>query len=215
MSLLELLQPVDDVYFRRDILIGALVGIVTNNQDPDELGRVKLNFPWLSEDHESDWARVAAPMAGKDRGFFFLPEVDDEVLVIFEHGDIRKPMVCGGLWNGVDKPPETNSDGQNNLRVIQSRSGHQIILNDTEDNELIEVIDKTKKNKITIDSKENTITISTDKDISLSAPEGKITLECKELEVQSSGAAKIEAGDSLDIKSGATLGIEGQTVNIN
>ena len=66
---------------------GVVVGVVTNNQDPEGMGRVKVKFPWLSDEDESNWARVAAPMAGKERGFYFLPEVEDEVLVAFEHGD--------------------------------------------------------------------------------------------------------------------------------
>ncbi len=215
MSLLEVLQPGEDGLFRRDPLLGAVVGIVTNNQDPDKLGRVKLKFPWLSDDHESDWARIASPMAGLERGVFFLPEVDDEVLVIFEHADIRKPVVLGGLWNGVDKPPTDNEDGENNLRMIRSRSGHVILLDDTDGSEKIEIIDAQEENKITIDTAENTITLTTGKDLVLSAPDGKISLQCKELEVAASSSAKIESDQGLDLKSGATLGIEGQTVNIN
>src|SRR5205085_2988322 len=124
---------------------GVVVGVVTNNQDdPDGLGRVKVKFPWLSNDEESFWARVAVPMAGKERGFYFLPEVEDEVLVAFEHGDPRFPYVLGSLWNGQDKPPEKN-DGKNNVRVIKSRSGHVIRLNDEDGKEKIESIDKSGK----------------------------------------------------------------------
>ena len=65
---------------RNDRIGGVVVGVVTNNQDPDGLGRVKVRFPWLSEEHESHWARMVTPMAGNDRGFYMLPEVDDEVL---------------------------------------------------------------------------------------------------------------------------------------
>ena len=215
MSLLELLEPGEDFLFRRVPLSGVVVGIVTNNQDPEALGRVKLKFPWLSDDQESDWARIASPMAGLERGMFFLPEVDEEVLVTFEHSDIRKPVVLGGLWNGTDKPPADNEDGENNIRLIRSRSGHVIVFDDTEGSEKIEIIDKKEKNKITIDTAENTITITTDKDIALTAPEGKISLDCKELEVKASSSAKIESDQSLDVKAGATLTIEGQTVNIN
>jgi uncharacterized protein involved in type VI secretion and phage assembly len=110
--------------------VGVAAGIVTNNQDSDELGRVKLWFPWLSENNETDWVRIATLMAGSERGTFFLPEVGDEVLVAFEHGDINQPYVIGFLWNAVATPPETNSDGQNNIRKIRSRSGHEIIFND-------------------------------------------------------------------------------------
>ena len=87
---------------------GVTLGLVTNNQDPEKLGRIKVKFPWLSDEDESNWARIITPMAGDDRGMFFLPEVDDEVLVAFEQGDMRFPFVLGSLWNGQDKPPETN-----------------------------------------------------------------------------------------------------------
>ena len=87
---------------RNDRFYGVVVGIVTNNQDPENMHRVKVRFPWLSNDVESNWARVAAPMAGKGRGAYFLPEVDDEVLVAFEHGQVDHPFVVGCLWNGKD-----------------------------------------------------------------------------------------------------------------
>ena len=116
-------------------LFGLVVGVVTNNQDPDGLGRVKVRFPWLSDDEESHWARIAVPMGGKERGTYFLPEVDDEVLVAFEHGSPSFPYVLGALWNGKDVPPTTNDDGKNNLRLIKSRSGHVIKLNDEDGKE--------------------------------------------------------------------------------
>jgi len=80
------------------------------------MGRVKVKFPWLSDEHESWWARIATPMAGGGRGAYFLPEVNDEVLCAFEHGDVRFPYVVGALWNGKDAPPTTNDDGKNNFR---------------------------------------------------------------------------------------------------
>ena len=83
-------------------------------------GRIQLQFPWLSEVHRSAWAPVAAPMAGKKRGAFFMPELDDEVLVAFEHGDFDHPFIIGFLWNGVDTPPETNQKN----RVIKTPGGH-------------------------------------------------------------------------------------------
>ena len=146
----------------------------------------------------------------------FLPEVDDEVLVAFEHGDMRRPFVIGALWNGVDVlPPEFANDGKNNVRLIKSRSGHIIKLDDTDGSEKIEVIDKTGKNSVVIDSKENTITITTDKDLVLNAPQGKISLIAKELELKSSAAIKVEAGSEMNIKASATMNLQGATVNIN
>ena len=86
--------------------LSVVVGRVVNNKDTEGLGRVKVKFEWLSDLNESAWARIAAPTAGKDRGIYFLPEIDDEVLVAFAHGDVRFPYVIGSLWNGVDVPPD-------------------------------------------------------------------------------------------------------------
>ena len=107
-----------------------LVGIVTNNQDPQGLGRVKVKFPTLTEEHESYWARVVGVGAGSSRGFYCLPEINDEVLVGFEHGDIHRPYIIGGVWNGKDKTPEdvnnTINGGKVRLRTIKTRTGHTI-----------------------------------------------------------------------------------------
>jgi uncharacterized protein involved in type VI secretion and phage assembly len=196
-------------------LFGLVVGVVTNNQDPDNLGRVKLRFPWLSESEESHWARLAVPMGGKERGTYFLPEVDDEVLVAFEHGDPRFPYVLGALWNGKDAPPADNADGKNNLRLIKSRSGHVIKLNDEDGKETIEIVDKSGKNSIVIDTAKNTLTITTDKDIALAATQGTIKLEAQKIELKSSADTKIEAGAGMDVKASATLNVKGATVNLN
>src|SRR5271165_2888626 len=139
---------------------GVVVGVVTNNQDPDKMARVRIKFPWLSDDHESWWARIAVPMAGASRGAYFLPEVDDEVLVAFEHGDVRSPYVVGALWNKKDAPPTTNDDGKNNIRVIHSRSGHLVRLDDSDGDEKIEIIDKTGGNSITIKSSDNSVSLT-------------------------------------------------------
>lgn len=113
---------------------GIVIGIVTDNNDPEDSGRVKLKFPWLDDSLTSHWARIATPMAGRNRGFQFLPEVDDEVLVAFEHGDMTRPYVIGALWNGVDRPPLTTQhalgSGGVRRRRIKSRIGHTIDLDD-------------------------------------------------------------------------------------
>lgn len=218
MSILDALG-VDDRNVRQ--AVGVAAGIVTNNQDPDGLGRVKIRFPWLSDDNETDWVRIATLMAGGERGSFFIPEVGDEVLVAFEHGDINYPYVIGALWNGVAKPPESNSDGRNNIRKIKSRSGHEIIFNDdntamqekieihtnaghkivlddSAGQEKIEIVDKTGSNKITIDSVQNSINV-----------ESAIQLKIK------SQMIEIEAGGMMTLKAGATLTIQGALVKIN
>ncbi len=221
MNLFDVLTDADEENARNRRINGAVTGVVTNNKDEEGLGRVKVEFPWLSEDSEGDWVRVASFMAGKERGGFFLPEVGDEVLVVFEHGNIEYPYVIGVLWSGEDVPPEANQDGKNNIKKITSRSGHEIIFNDDGEQqkeklemhtkaghkiilddsagqEKIDIIDKTGSNKITIDSAQKSVSI-----------ESAMQLKIK------SQTIDIEAGAMMTIKAGATLTIEGALVKIN
>jgi uncharacterized protein involved in type VI secretion and phage assembly len=196
-------------------IYGVVVAVVTNANDPSKIGRVKLKYPWLGEDAEGHWARVASPMAGKDMGIYFLPEVDSEVLVAFEHGDVRFPYVIGSLWNGKARPPMTNDDGKNNVRLIKSRSGHIVRLTDEDGKEKIEIIDKSGKNSISIDTAKNDITITSEKDVMISAPNGAIKLEAQRIQVKSSADTKIESGAGMDVQAAATMNVKGAVVNIN
>jgi uncharacterized protein involved in type VI secretion and phage assembly len=202
---------------------GVVVGVVTNNRDPDSMHRVKVRFPWLDLDHESHWARVVATMAGNDRGAYFLPEVDDEVLVAFEHGSLEHPYVIGSLWNGKDKPHENNSDGKNDNRTIKSRSGHVVRLCDSSGSERIEVIDKTGSNKIVIASSDNKITIEAQGDIEITSQTGKVKISAIGVEITSTTDVKIQAQTSIDIQAQTSIdasatgqvNISGVLVNIN
>ncbi len=113
---------------------GLYPALVTDNQDPDNQGRVRVRLPWAPDNDGAayeNWARLATMMAGNNRGSWFVPDVDDEVLVGFEAGDPRRPYVLGMLWNGVDAPPET-MDADNNLKSIVSRADIRITLDDSE-----------------------------------------------------------------------------------
>lgn len=198
-----------------DRFYGVVVGVVTNNQDPESMHRVKVRFPWLSNDVESNWARVAAPMAGKGRGAYFLPEVNDEVLVAFEHGQVDHPFVVGSLWNGKDNAPESNADGENNNRTIKSRSGHVLRLNDKSGNETIEVIDKSGKNKIIIDTAKNSITIEAQSDITIKSATGKLTMLANGIEMKSQMGVSIEAAQNMDLKASAIVTVKGAMIRLN
>ncbi|MCB0127299.1 MAG: VgrG-related protein, partial [Caldilineaceae bacterium] len=119
---------------------GLASAIVTNTDDPNTWGRVKVKYPWMADDEESDWVRVAAAGAGPDAGFSTIPAVDDEVVVGFVHGDFNQPIVLGGLWNGQDQlPPPTAQApaGEKPLvRSWHSRSGHQITVYDNADDKI-------------------------------------------------------------------------------
>ena len=195
---------------------GVVVGIVVDNKDPQGEGRVKIKLPGLTDAETALWARVATLMAGPQRGALFLPEVGDEVLAAFEWGDMMRPYILGCLWNGKDKPPDANADGKNNLRMLKSRSGHIIRLDDTNGSEKIEIIDKTGKNSLTFDAAQNTITLKSDKDIVLNAARGMIKLTAQSIEISTTEAAKVEAKGGLTLEGtpGNTV-IKGATVEIN
>jgi uncharacterized protein involved in type VI secretion and phage assembly len=103
-------------------MTGVATGIVKSLDDPTGQGRIQLQFPWLADEHRSSWAPVASAMGGKNRGAFLMPELEDEVLVAWEHGDFDHPFIIGFPWNGVDLPP-----GQDHRdRKIVSKNGHKI-----------------------------------------------------------------------------------------
>jgi uncharacterized protein involved in type VI secretion and phage assembly len=127
---------------------GVVVGIVKSVDDPRGEARIQLEFRNMPEAQKSNWAPVAVPLAGKNRGMFFMPEIEDEVLVAFENGDFDHPFVVGFLWNGVDTPPETEkknrvilTPGKHTLRfedkegakkiILKSSSGHEVAMDDT------------------------------------------------------------------------------------
>ena len=196
-----------------DEIKGVAIGVVTNNEDPEKLGRVKVKYPWRETEDESYWVRVATFMGGAKMGGYFLPEVNDEVLLAFENGDIDHPFVIGSLWSGKMNPPEENK-GKNDRRLIKSRSGHQVILDDTNGKERIEIKDKSGNNMLTIDTSTNTIEITSGQDIKLQA-KGKITLDCMQLELKSKTMAKLEAGGNLDLKATGNATLKGALVMIN
>lgn len=187
---------------------GIVIGVVSDIEDPQKLGRVKVKFPLLN-DQESTWAKLVSPMAGPDRGVFFRPEVGDEVLVALELGDYRRPYILGALWSQADKPPSDDGDAKkNNWRFIKSRSGHIIKLDDTDGAEKIEIIDKDEKHKIVIDASGDKIQIICDSgDVEVLASSGTVKVEASTVEVKSSGSMNLEASGTMTIK--------GATVNIN
>jgi uncharacterized protein involved in type VI secretion and phage assembly len=121
----------------RTRITGVVIGIVKDVDDPDGDGRIRVSFPWLGDDVVSGWAPIAAPLGGKDRGYFYLPELEDEALVAFEMGDFDHPFVLGFLHNGVDKPPTGGID--KHVRRIKSVAGHIVDLDDRSGSEKVHV----------------------------------------------------------------------------
>ena len=176
------------------------------------MARIKVKFPWLPKDPtgkdiESNWARIATPMAGPERGILFVPEINDEVLIAFEQGDVNRPYMVGALWNGKDKPPESGSEYQKGgkiiHRVIKTRAGHLFILDDSDDKPSIQIIDKTGANSIVIDSAQNTITVKANKDLIIDV-KGNIDMKAGgNITMTAIGNITADAKANATIKAGA------------
>jgi len=200
---------------------GVVSAIVVDNVDPESIGRIKVRLNWLQEGEESFWARVVTPMAGSEMGIYFLPEIDDEVLVVFEHGKVEYPVVIGSLWSGLNPPPQNNDDEKNNLREIVSRAGHRVSFDDTNGEEKLTISSK-GEHKIEFDTKSKTITLSTKNGemITLDDESGEILIEDSggsqikmesssgKVSILSSGDLSLE-GTNITIKAGASLKLEG------
>ena len=218
---------------------GVVTALVTNLSDPDDLGRVKVKYAWLGE-IESWWARIATPMAGEQRVFLYLPEINDEVLIAFEQGDVHRPYIIGALWSSTDKPPKKNSEatasGKVNQRVLKTRaghliilddkqgqeqisvtskSGHTVILNDASGSESITVKDKTGNNQMVIDSTKNSMTISVNGDFAVTA-KGKITLKSTmDMTMEASGGNAKLKGIQLGLEGTAKGELKAPMISVN
>lgn len=185
---------------------GVYPAVVVDISDPDGQGRVKVKLPWAPDSKGGSyeaWARLATMMAGNNRGSWFIPDVDDEVLVIFEAGDTRRPYVVGALWNGLDAAPESmDGGGENNIKSIRSRNGVKVTMDDTNGSEaltletpggqsmtlkdgpgVVEIVDS-NGNSIKLESSGITVTSS-----------AKVTVNASSVEV-SAGMVTVNAGMS-------------------
>lgn len=217
---------------------GVVTAIVTNNNisgdsnsGQGDWGMVKVKYPWLDSGQESFWARIAGPGFGAQRGIYFLPEVNDEVLIAFEHGDFNRPYIIGGLFNGKDAPPEAISkvsvSGKVKTRVIKTRTGHTIRFVDQDGGEeYIEIVDAksnttikmdTQQKKITIDSKDK-IEIVAQGDLSLQSKTGKVDIRAQQgmslqgmtVDVKGTSSVNVESNGNTTVK-GMTFSAQGNT----
>ena len=187
---------------------GIVIGIVDSLDDDEGLGRIKVRYPHL-DDQLSEWARLATPMGGKDRGLFFRPEKEDEVLVAHEQGDPTRPYIVGSLWSKTDPPPA--DDGKkvdNNWRFFRSRAGHLLKFDDTQGAERVEIVGSGGALTMVIDVSGKKIEISASSgDVTVKAPSGTLTLDANAVQMTAKTTVSIEAKGALTIK--------GQTVALN
>ena len=183
---------------------GVVIAQVTDNNDPNNQARVKLKFPWLDDNYESDWARVTQLGAGPNSGALFMPEVNDEVLVAFEFGDIRRPFVVGSLYNGQDTPNLGSSlfnNGAVMRRGLISRKGHQFIFFDDPNKAGVAIISSDGNLKISLNETNSEIHISS---------QGKVHLECQQdMTLESQGNLKLSAQQGITLEAQTTLDLKG------
>jgi phage protein D/phage baseplate assembly protein gpV len=190
---------------------GIVPAIITNTDDPNDQGRVKVKYPWMTDDAESFWARLIGPGAGPEAGLFMVPEVGDEVVVAFEHGDFNHPYVIGGVWNGKHAIPSSGASGSSGerplVRTWTSRTGHEIAMFDNAD----------KKIQIKTTDGHNVLMDDANKKVEIKTSGGhKVTLDDqgKKMEIATSGGQKISMDDnarSVKVESGMTIEIKAAT----
>lgn len=185
---------------------GVVPALVVDIKDPDNQGRVKVALPWSPDAKGARyeaWARLATMLGGNNRGSWFIPDVDDEVLLAFEHGDPRRPYVVGGLWNGRDQAPESmDGAGNNYKKVLRSRNGVKITLDDQDGQEKL-VLETPGGQKITlkdgpgavevVDSNGNSVKLET-AGVTVTAS-AKVTVNASQVAI-SAGMVTVDAGMS-------------------
>ncbi len=185
---------------------GVAEALVEENVDPENEGRVKVCFPWFSGEMVSEWCRVCQLYAGSDFGAYFVPEVGTEVLVAFVHGDMRLPVVLGGLYNGMDKPPSARNGSD--PKYVQTKAGHKIVIEDASGSQSISIVDASGENSIVIDTEANKITISAQADIEIAAASGAITMN-------GSTGISLSSDANIDIQASGSVNVSGSTINLN
>lgn len=169
---------------------GLVTAEVVDNIDPDTMGRIQVRYRWQARSDDdptqrTSWVRMVTPYAGRDRGVAFLPEVGDEVVLGFERGDPERPFVLGSTWNGVDVAPDTAGVGEDNgVKQIVTRSGNTIRLVDADGGEVVELFSANGRCVLQLRNDEegtHTVTIRSEGDIALEAPNGEIRMACQTL----------------------------------
>lgn len=194
------------------VMKGVAVAIVTNNDDKEGLCRVRVRYPWHSQPHESYWARLATPMAGKDRGWMTIPEVDDEVVVAFERQDLRFPFILGALWNGKDQAP-LPQDAKNDKRIFQSRKKHSLLFDDGEEGEV--ELKHEKGRRILLNDDGFLVEDEKGNSVKVDSNSGEMSLIAKGTLNIKATTINIEASGTLTAKSSGTLTVKGSLVQIN
>jgi uncharacterized protein involved in type VI secretion and phage assembly len=191
-------------------ILGLVIGLVTDNSDPEGMYRIQVTYAVPDGDILSAWARVITLMAGKGMGWACIPEPDDEVLIRFVHGNPNMPVVVGSVHNGKDTPPFDNADGNNDLRIFHSRNLHMLELCDTDGEERISIYSTDSKTELDLLTADEVIAWHATKNIEIYCPSGLLTVEAGgDITLEAGSGWKSEAGSEQKWESDATVDISG------
>lgn len=187
---------------------GVAVAIVTDNVDPESLGRVKVKFPWFDQSMDSEWCRVVNIYAGQGYGAFWTPEVGDEVLVAFEMGDMRRPYILGGLYNGVDKPSSARTD-QQDQKLFRTKAGHQLLFDDSPGAQAV-TLTTAAGHTLSLDDQQQVLTLLTTGGHKLTMDDAGMSVK---LETSSGQSVTMDAA-SITIKASASVTVDAPSIKL-
>ena len=178
--------------------------VVMDNKDPEKLGRIRVQFLWQKEQDENmitPWIRITQPYGGDNKGFYFIPEIDEEVMVGFENGNAEAPYIIGTLWHGKQRPDSNwlkDDDDSNDIKAIRTRNGHTIEIHDKDTGGFITIYDNEKANYV--------LTFSTDEQLIKLQSSGNIELYAEnDIIIDAKNNIKINAGNDLSKNAGENI----------
>jgi phage gp45-like len=201
------------------VVPGVVIGTVTSNTDPEEIGRVKVMYPWLDDTVVSDWIRPVQLGAGEGYGFLVVPEVGSEVLLAFDHGDFQHPYIIGNLYNGVVRPePSPEIDGTVNERRIVSRTLHTLKFSDDPEDLGVKLVTGDQTCTLNLDATQTTITIQSTGVVQIKGAtsisiesEGDLSLSATgDLSIQGEGSVSIQSPASVSVSSDGSTTVSGE-----
>ncbi|HYD37112.1 MAG TPA: phage baseplate assembly protein V [Allosphingosinicella sp.] len=175
---------------------GLYAGVVEDNKDPEDRGRVRVKLEWISADFTTDWANVAQIYAGDGYGAYWIPEIEDQVIVAFMRGQLRQPIVLGSIYSQLATPKLVRSSSSD-PKYFRTKGGHMLLMEDGTGRK-VELIDATGDNSVVIDSEANSITVKSG---------GNVTVEA--------GGSLVLKGKDITIKASTTVTVSGTTINLN
>ena len=194
----------------------VIFGKVKDTKDPDGLNRVQVELSGFGDSKLTlPWIRLVQPTASKQFGHVWLPETDDEVVILKGAGNEASGMVIlGALYNGTNKPKTKDADGKNNIKQILTRSGHDITFDDTKGSEKITITAAKEKLSLEMDVSAGTITVTGEKELNLVCEGKNINIDAKEIAITGSSKVAITGQSEVAIEGTSKVDVKGAQISV-